>query len=362
MPRAIINARGGFVDFVHRHEIEEGMVRALDPGWELIDVPWDHPIAPMDRWRDFRDELENEGDLPPGEVRLVQGPLENLAIPVDDVEDNPIANHLRDLAAANGEPGRIMPDPRGFAHRGLGMAARAGFQRKERTVNGPDLWKFVLGNVQEIYGCEACVAGGAVRDFLLDLPVKDIDIFIDHNFPEIVLESMRELNFGEGTNLSDRKYQQHDKEIKGVWEFYDVKGHVINLIMRPIPKEDYVRNVLNTFDFNICKSAFSIHPERGPEMYDDPLAAVDRHSSTFTYSGPEDNEAKLRSEKRFKSFADRHPKVPFKLAIPGLDKIKPEKKAKSDKDPWLTVTTATAWQPMFNPVGQRVGVAVRDEF
>src|SRR5689334_19040376 len=44
---------------------------------------------------------------------------------------------------------------------------------------GPELWDQLLEGVREIYEPEyVCVAGGAVRDHLLKVPPKDVDIFM----------------------------------------------------------------------------------------------------------------------------------------------------------------------------------------
>src|SRR5688572_21236605 len=50
---------------------------------------------------------------------------------------------------------------------------------KPKMKNGPELWDKILYAVREVYEPNyACIAGGAVRDYLLGKPSKDIDVFV----------------------------------------------------------------------------------------------------------------------------------------------------------------------------------------
>lgn len=318
MPRAIFDENGVFVDFPGEHEIRRGeVVNEEQEGmgaWHFEAVNIGNERIPQADWDRFN------ANFPEGQPVAVWD-LVIRNIPRDgnpDDEDEWV--HEPPVAA-----------PRGINFGEMAVAPAAGIQpRKERMENGPDLWKFLLGNIQEVYGCDAVIAGGAVRDHFLGIPINDVDIFIDHNFPEVVRDAMPELNFGPGMNASDPQYQQSDAEIKGVWEFWDVKGNKINLIARPIPKQDYPKPLLDTFDFNICKSAFYIDAGGNPTLYDDPMAAVDRGLKTFTYVGSDTEASKLKSKARFQKFISRT-KLDFKLEMHDIEDILKRKKEAEEK-------------------------------
>ena len=52
-------------------------------------------------------------------------------------------------------------------------------QDNDLTVNGPVLWNHLLSYVHEHLDKDAVIAGGAIRDFVLGIEPRDIDIFVN---------------------------------------------------------------------------------------------------------------------------------------------------------------------------------------
>lgn len=204
---------------------------------------------------------------------------------------------------------------------------------KKAAENDPVLWNHILENVREIYGCDACIAGGAVRDYFLGVREKDIDVFVDVAYDDVITSSTAELNFGPAirTDHGGNEYKTRDPKIVGTWEFYH-KGVVINLIAKPLPVEDYVQALLDTFDFEICKSAYFFNKATGEyEIYDSSNAKCDREDKTFTYVGPEDN-----TEQSFRRLERFNQRTGLNFRSKGLDRVadilKAKKEAKKEAD------------------------------
>lgn len=183
--------------------------------------------------------------------------------------------------------------------------------RVEAKDNGPDLWDYLLEQIKEVYECKAIIAGGCIRDHVLGIMPKDVDIFIDHNFPDIILQDMVELNWGEARqDVGDEASDNGDNPLlKGSWTFFNpVKGFQINLIAKPlgVSDEEYAEAVTRNFDFNIVKGYYdgNLHlPEE---------TAADIKRKTFTYVGLDDPVQKKRSTRRFERFLKRTGLVDFK--------------------------------------------------
>jgi hypothetical protein len=119
---------------------------------------------------------------------------------------------------------------------------------------GPELWDQLLEGVREIYNPDfAVVAGGAVRDHLLKVPPKDVDIFMfqpkvpDQKIQDFI--DMAQCLGWQNVHLLEQPGQYGNKATKMVLQGFTL-GHTIELIVVP---EDTVEKVLNNFDFGICQ-------------------------------------------------------------------------------------------------------------
>lgn len=65
--------------------------------------------------------------------------------------------------------------------------------------NGPELWDLLHSQVRPIFGDDAVVAGGAIRDYTLGLAPKDIDIFVNCDSEVQLRRSIDRLNHLGGT-------------------------------------------------------------------------------------------------------------------------------------------------------------------
>lgn len=324
MPRALWNPRDNeFIDWLRDHDVRrngdnpeqviidehaDGVVDFAD----VINVFLDDPRIPewmRNDWINFPDHIVDHPEFRNPDARPLQPPR---------APDNRLAN---DLGLVAGEQIVALAEP------GMLFAA-ANAPNMKKYENGPELWTFLLESIQEVYGCDACIAGGAIRDHFLGVKPKDIDIFIDHNFPDIIEQGAPELNWG-GLSRMGKEYEENDTGINGVWECH-AKGFKINLIARPIPMAVYAPNLLDTFDFNICKSAF-----QSGALIDTPVAIVDRTGKTFTYVGPADLEAQKKSLKRYVNVTKRWDRGNYQLGdfkVIGLDEAIEEDRKKVEEE------------------------------
>jgi hypothetical protein len=145
----------------------------------------------------------------------------------------------------------------------LNAGARAGAYVAPHEKNGPELWDKILNAVREIYEPEyVCVAGGAVRDYLLDVDAKDIDIFlcIDHTIDnkeafldtEAIMEDAGCLGWKNLVPLGDANYQKGNKNASTLFVFQgQVFGWNVDVIVTTAKSGE---EVVNGFDAYICQN------------------------------------------------------------------------------------------------------------
>lgn len=272
-----------------------------------VDARWpDHGIVIPDDAIDALDGIEilQPAPVPEDVVEVQVNPV--------DVEVNRAREFIDRWAA---ERNLRIPQPR----------ADNNAPERKMMENGPELWEKVLANVREIYGCEAVIAGGCIRDHRLGVPAKDIDVFIDHNFPQMVEDGLAELNFGK---LFKKGQDYPDAAIKGVWdtEGPSAFGPRINIIARPIPCEPgaYATEIVKTFDFNICKGYYD------KELVLMPDVVADLDNQTFTYVGKDDDVKRLASYKRFENW-NRRTGMEFRIEGIPIALVKKREKIKAEK-------------------------------
>jgi hypothetical protein len=173
---------------------------------------------------------------------------------------------------------------------------------------GPELWTQLLDGVKEIFNPEWCiVAGGAVRDHLLKLPPKDVDIFVRK--PKVLDKDVGNLVdqancLGwQNIHIVGNPGQYGQKKVEKVVLAGDTLGHRVEMIL---VKEETPEALLDSFDFEICKCWFD------GEIHTTAKANVDIVKKQFTPTKEIDEAAKLR----FDRINARHGNI-FKLNVNG---------------------------------------------
>ncbi len=147
--------------------------------------------------------------------------------------------------------------------------------------NGPELWDAILA---ELPG-GAIVAGGAVRDYLLGVEPKDIDVFIAAN------KFMNPAGFHELGEDKDAEYGAMSEicvVTRGV-----VADRQVDLVGVDYPN---VSDMIERFDFGVARCWYD------GELHDTPEAAADRANKTVTLFLDDRLE---RSRARFARFNER---------------------------------------------------------
>jgi len=148
----------------------------------------------------------------------------------------------------------------------------------------------VLRSLQEIYKDKRIIiAGGAVRDFVMGKPYRDIDIWI----PEVkkgqkafTLEAVipQQLEFGDDDNISSTPLDLADQprdnpyeDVKGILSVHDMyyKGTQYQLIFVPDNPKELVEN---HFDFGFCRIFHDGHKIHTTKAFE-----TDRDNKTLTY-------------------------------------------------------------------------------
>lgn len=194
----------------------------------------------------------------------------------------------------------------------FGINAIRGIQANntDRRENGPEFWRFLLDNVREILECDAAIAGGAVRDYFLGLPPKDIDVFVDIDDFEIIQANHPELNWGPGF-VAGNVYKDNERlNIKGVMNF-QYKGHKIQLVAKPIPKEFYATELIKTFDMSVGMCYFTYDKQTDEYiLFESDTARNDREKKQVTCMVPECSD---KTSKRFDAWVRRNNLKDWKL-------------------------------------------------
>jgi hypothetical protein len=165
--------------------------------------------------------------------------------------------------------------------------------------NGPDLWTKVLAQ----FPTGAIIAGGAVRDFLMGVPPKDIDVFLPAS-------AVKNIPPTEGFDFAfvDPRFGFHRidspqlriSEYEGLNNISlvsrgEIEGYTVDLVEFTI---DFTgQQLVETFDFWINWCWFD------GEIHDTPEARNDQFNNEVTLC----NEERLeRSLVRFERFNARH--------------------------------------------------------
>lgn len=117
-------------------------------------------------------------------------------------------------------------------------------------MNGPRLWTNILN---QLPGSKV-IAGGCVRDWMLGVPEKDIDVFYSNAPEEFVL------NNGDGWRLAPDQVQQDEnrqhegmQNILGIVDMF-YQDHRVQLIR--LNDDVNLSRYVHNFDITICKGSF----------------------------------------------------------------------------------------------------------
>jgi hypothetical protein len=169
------------------------------------------------------------------------------------------------------------------------------------TRNGPALWETLLEATGED---EAVVAGGCIRDYLLGLSPKDIDIFVPLGSRQEFEELIAKLNDSHiwSLELMDAtEYHTQDAEsIIGVAEG-EALGLPVNIISRVSHLDACPWDLITSFDFGILQWSFQ---STDRAVVGTTQAIMDLAGRTATLLHARDYEQSLE---RFTRFNGRNP-------------------------------------------------------
>jgi len=164
-----------------------------------------------------------------------------------------------------------------------------------KAANGSQLWTKILNAVREIYEpAYACIAGGAIRDFVMGDDAKDIDVFI--NLPDDAFDAKKFVDQAEELGwqgihkvaridpyLKDNKRGLTQAVVKGI-----VDGWSVDLI---VTKGKTGEEIVKAFDFHIC------HQWYDGQIHNTKEAAFDIKKGCWTPSRPLSADTKAHFER-----------------------------------------------------------------
>lgn len=172
-------------------------------------------------------------------------------------------------------------------------------------INSPVIWASILRQVKSPDGTaskSATVAGGAIRDYIMDGPVKDIDVFVqDTDFGHLDCGILMRILAPSGIQHQQVIFQENPE--------YDPEGN-ITFIQNYIPvnpdeippiqvigvKGKVHDHILNEFDIGLCKTWF-----RKAELHQHREFWTDRANKEI-YMEPQNNDA---ARERVRAHAQR---------------------------------------------------------
>ena len=177
------------------------------------------------------------------------------------------------------------------------------------TENGPALWETIINPIAAAYGCPAIIAGGAVRDHLLGVDAKDIDVFVDvasiHDL-EAEIAALAEAGF-DLEPMDHTEYEDAPDWVDAVRGVLDgnFRGYPLQIIARPSACFTGSR-LVEKFDLAITQCWFD------GEVHDTAAAAKDRAERTATVTRWNSPAHVAVTYARFERFNQRQ-QSPFRL-------------------------------------------------
>jgi hypothetical protein len=167
-----------------------------------------------------------------------------------------------------------------------------------RTVQ---YYRNILDSLRVCVANNIHIAGGAVRDTILERPIKDIDIFLPHDAAEAAANKLR-YDFGYVKVGEWQSYEGFsDQAITGVAKF-ESAHETIPICLIGLKKDLAPAENIARFDFGICMAGWA-----GDGIIKDPRFTRDIESKTFTLCRADNKEQFAYSMVRFtKLTADRY--------------------------------------------------------
>jgi hypothetical protein len=204
----------------------------------------------------------------------------------------------------------------------------------------------------------AHIAGGAVRDTLLERPIKDVDLFLNGGPFQSTLQDAAKLLRSDFGFVKVGEWVQYegfsDPAVVAVAKFEKADETIPVCLIGLNPLYDFrprgMLDNLSRFDFGICMAAWD-----GDEVYTAPEYKTDIERKTFTLCRA-DNQAQFNySMSRFdKMTADRY--AGWKLVVPGqFEAMAKEHALKKthyydrDTDEWLPREAANMGPQLLTP-------------
>lgn len=171
-------------------------------------------------------------------------------------------------------------------------------------------WADLLGHIHTV-APEAHIAGGAVRDTLLNQPVKDIDIFIHEDHALKVGEVLWGLGYGMGCTTPGQYLGGADPVVVEASDFPPPvdQEHPVNLVS--LRGEASIHVSLERIDFGLCRIGYD-----GRKIHQDSAGSysVDATCHRLTLLRCENQAQFDRSMKRFERLREKY--VGWELVVP----------------------------------------------
>lgn len=122
-------------------------------------------------------------------------------------------------------------------------------------VEVPEVWNEILQSLQK-GGIKGIIAGGCVRDFILEKPIKDIDVFVP-------VGCGFDMWLPEGTVLTRKNDLSYAPFSDGMVKYtttIEYKGNDVQIIEVDL-EEFSAGKLMDRMDFTICQAAFHIDEE-----------------------------------------------------------------------------------------------------
>lgn len=189
--------------------------------------------------------------------------------------------------------------------------------------NGPDLWDRILDAAVTVFGPDAVIAGGCVRDYRLGIEPKDIDVFVNVADAATLHEGAKALaSLGFDVRPLEEAINEYEQaglsELAGVLDgsfkvseapdpddFFSCAEYVqVQFIACPLPNAtSYASELIERFDLGITQAVY-LGQGTIMETYS---AFMDRMNRTMTLLRWDTEERVKRTRKRFDRIADRLP-------------------------------------------------------
>lgn len=151
----------------------------------------------------------------------------------------------------------------------------------------------ILGAIQDLCPT-AHIAGGAVRDTILDRPIKDIDLFLDDAHIEEAAQKLRDrfgyVKVGEWT-----RYEQFSDPAVARLAKFERADETIPLCLIGLVTSKPMHKNVDRFDFGVCMAAWD-----GIKIYKNNRFDADVAAKTFTLHRADDQPQFDYSMSRFK--------------------------------------------------------------